>query len=729
MLNGLTRKGGVLATALSTAILASCGGGGGGGNTSTSSIVNDGIGASNLNSNCTGSCVDAFAATQPGEVSLSTTDVQTIIAQAVFEAQAFNIDATIAVVDRVGNVLAVYRMADIVPAPPAADNRPVTISSQGVESRSAQRGALTDPTGLEGLGVIPDQLAAIAKAVTAAYLSTEGMAFTTRTAGQIIQENFNPGEVGQPGGPLFGVQFSQLPCSDLNRRFDPANINDMAGPQRSPLGLSADPGGVPLYKNGVLVGAVGVIADGNYGIDLTLTDTDSSMDELIAVAGTFGFGAPLDRRGNRITVDGKSFRFTDIDYDDLNRDPRNAAAFGALGAVGSLVAVTNYTDGTIRPGTVFSQSGSGIAQADPNAFFGPDAPTPAETAELAAIDAFVLTDENDVPRFNPRDGSTLPVGVRLTAEEVQTLLIEAIKVANMSRAQIRRPSGSPMSVTVSVVDSAGVVLGILRTRDAPIFGIDVGLQKARTSAFISSTNAANNLMNLVDLDLATPIRDASFFYQTGGPGLGNLVDGVRTDVASYVTNLRNFLGDQTALANGIAFADRSGGNLSRPFFPDGNTGNTNGPLSKPISQWSPFSTGLQLDLVYRQIVTHVVNSATGVADNNAQAGCTGFPLAANTPLANGLQIFPGSVPIYRGNTLVGGIGVSGDGVDQDDLVAFLGLHNAGVQLATGVGNAPTAIRANTINVPGFGAQVGLRYVQCPIAPFNNSNEMNVCSGK
>ena len=53
-------------------------------------------------------------------------------------------------------------------------------------------------------------------------------------------------------------------------------------------------------------------------------------------------------------------------------------------------------------------------------------------------------------------------------------------------------------------------------------------------------------------------------------------------------------------------------------------------------------------------------------------GCTG-----NTRLTNGIQIFPGSMPIYRGNQLVGAIGVSGDGIDQDDMVAFLGLANAG----------------------------------------------------
>jgi uncharacterized protein GlcG (DUF336 family) len=46
--------------------------------------------------------------------------------------------------------------------------------------------------------------------------------------------------------------------------------------------------------------------------------------------------------------------------------------------------------------------------------------------------------------------------------------------------------------------------------------------------------------------------------------------------------------------------------------------------------------------------------------------------APPSPNQNGIVFFPGSVPLYKGNTLVGGLGVSGDGVEQDDYVSFLG---------------------------------------------------------
>ena len=59
------------------------------------------------------------------------------------------------------------------------------------------------------------------------------------------------------------------------------------------------------------------------------------------------------------------------------------------------------------------------------------------------------------------------------------------------------------------------------------------------------------------------------------------------------------------------------------------------------------------------------------------------------------------------------------------MISFLGVHNAVVLLDTGIGNAPTAIRADTLSIDG----VRLRYIQCPQAPFLNSAQQDVCQGK
>lgn len=98
------------------------------------------------------------------------------------------------------------------------------------------------------------------------------------------------------------------------------------------------------------------------------------------------------------------------------------------------------------------------------------------------------------------------------------------------------------------------------------------------------------------------------------------------------------------------------------------------------------------------------------------------------------------MPVYKNGTLVGGVGVSGDGIDQDDMVSLLGTHNAGVLISgsgfggagQGLGNAPTAIRANArVSIRPYlgGTATNLRYVQCPQAPFLNSAEQNVCDEK
>jgi len=637
-----------------------------------SSPAVEGVDPSTPAAGCTGNCADT-------PTSLSVMDVEAVIAQSVAEAQAQGVNATIAVVDRVGNVLGVFRMNGAAMM--------VTVRSPG--------GGING--GLEGVNIVPDTLAAIAKATTAAYLSTEGNAFGTRTASQIVQDHFNPGDNMQPGGPLFGVQFSQLPCSDLANRFNGAGPS--AGPHRSPLGLAADPGGLPLYKSGTPVGGVGVISDALYSFDNDISDVDADDDELIAVAATSGFAAPADRRANRITVDGRSLRFSDATTSDLLSDPNNAPSFASMnGNAGSLVAVPGYTNAATNAGLAFGQPASGVR---------PD------TLDFPGADAYVLVDGANVERYRPiagTDGASA-----LTAVEVQAILNEGLTMANRMRAQIRQPSGSQARVSISVVDSNGVVLGIARTRDAPIFGVDVSLQKARTAAFFSSAAAAAALNGV---PAAT--------YLDGGLSVLR-----HEPLSQYVTDARTFLGVPTALADGaVAFSDRAGGNLSRPFYPDGITGNPEGPFSKPAGEWSPFSTGLQLDLVYNAIVQHVGFVAGLVPD--VPQNCTGIDGFDNAfglsgvigQLANGTQIFPGSVPVYRDAQLVGAVGVSGDGIDQDDMIAFLSVHQAGMQLG-GFGNAAPAMRADTLVPQG----TRLRYINCPTTPYIDSNDQSVCDGK
>ncbi|WP_144096807.1 heme-binding protein [Croceicoccus sediminis] len=602
----------------------------------------------------------------PAQESLSATDVQQIIAQAVGEAQARGLPSTIAVVDRVGNVLAVFRMNG------ANDDM---VTSAFIPFLNAQNDPPIDAQGL----TIPSAAGAIAKAITGAYLSSGGNAFSSRTASMIVQEHFPPAPTtpGLESGPLFGVQFSQLPCSDLVARAS----DGLIGPKRSPLGLAADPGGFPLYKNGVVVGGVGVMGDGDYGLDPNVLDVDTDAEEYIALAAIQGFAPPENILANRITVDGTTLRFSDASVGNLAALQTNFAAIN--GTAGALIAINGYTDGTLIAGTAYGTEASGIRRAG--------------MSEFTNGDAFVLTDGAGTNRFPVRAATDGAAHAQpLTQDEAQAILEEAFAVMSRARAQIRRPVDSRAQVSISLVDTYGEVLGVVRSPDAPIFGTDVSLQKARTAAFFSNPVAAQQM-------LANPAS------------------------APFVQAVRDFLGDPNALTGTFAFADRSGGNLSRPYFPDGELGRPHGPFSRPVEDFNPFATGLQVQLIAGNLLQHVGFVLGQNADTPRQ--CTGIPASptGQVRLANGIQIFPGSVPVYRDGVLVGGIGVSGDGIDQDDMISFLGANNAGDRTGT-LGNAPKDIRADRIVVDLGDAKVRLRYISCPFAPFLDTDEQNVCEG-
>jgi uncharacterized protein GlcG (DUF336 family) len=506
---------------------------------------------------------------------LSSTDVQTILQQAASAATSLGKPVTIVITDREGNVIGFFAMSG---APASTTIRSIGAAGQGLEGT-----------------VAPAAEAATAKATTAAFFSTSGNAFSTRTAGFIIQEHFPPGISFRPGGPLYGVQFSSLPCSDIKK-------------PSARLGLSGDPGGLPIYKNGLPAGGIGVEGDGLYTVDRDPTDNDQPFEELIAAAGIRGFEAPALIRGDNILVDGIRLPFTNV-----TTPPASTTSVSIAGAIISAPPASAFVPQVI----------GGVA---------------------GEVD----------PRFFPFIGGTAPSSNALTASDVATIIAHAAQQANITRAAIRQPLGSNARVTIAVVDTAGVVLGVFRQQDAPVFGFDVAVQKGRTAAFFSSANAA------------TALRAA---------GLGSYVDRAAADGLRF--------------DGAFAFTDRATGFLHRPFFPDGINDTAPGPFSTGLPAWSPFNVGLQLDLIRTNFLASLVGPAVP---------CTSIPA-----LPNGIQIFPGSVPLYKNGVLVGAIGISGDGVDQDDLIGAAGANGF---------SAPAGIRADQIFVRG----VRLPFLKFPRSP-------------
>jgi uncharacterized protein GlcG (DUF336 family) len=565
-------------------------------------------------------------------------DVQRIIGQAVAEANAVGLPVNIVVVDREGRVLGTHTML-------------------GARAFTRVRGGGRVSDGIEGLCIAPSQyrpdvspqaalaaafdpaqcppsppsplnggvLAAMSKAGTAAFFSTQGNAFSTRTAGFIIQEHFPPLIINASGGPLFGVQFSQLPCGNVipyGQTYPSPPLPPLpAG--TLPLGLSADPGGLPLYAGGQAAGGVGVEGDGRYSVDRNPGAGTVTLEERIAVAATRGFEAPDDIRGDKILLNGLRFPFVNVE------------------------GVPDR-----RPAKVV---------------FGPDDVPPMDTQPSRFMPMTLGGVRGTIdPQYFPAQASQVPaVGEKgLTATEVSKILGRGARQADRTRAAIRRPLGDRARVNITVVDRGGNVLGIFRTQDAPTFGFDVSAQKARTALSFSSAGAGAAL-RAAD---APPVTVTAPFVHAAAR------DGLRLD-------------------GSVAFSDRAQGFLSRPFFPDGIDATVHGPFSVPIGEFSVFNTGLQINLA-RGALFNILTLNLPLP-----TVCSGAP-----GLGNGIQIFAGSVPLYRGETLVGAVGVSGDGIEQDDLVAY----------AAGRGfRAPSRIRADRVHVRG----VRLPFVKFPRRPI------------
>ncbi|HXD30750.1 MAG TPA: heme-binding protein [Pyrinomonadaceae bacterium] len=523
---------------------------------------------------------------------LTTDEVKTIIAQAVSAAASINKAVTVAVTDREGNVLGLFAMTG---APSMMQIR----GGGPLQTPDPITGLV--PVGLEGTR-LPSKFGAISKAGTASLFSTSGNAFNSRTASFIIQQHFPPNINFTSSGPLYGVQFSSLPCSDIK----------VPGLK---LGLSGDPGSMPIYKNGISQGGVGIEGDGVYGIDPDPADFDIPFEEVIALSAVRGFAAPTLIRADNILVDGIRLPFSNA---TAVLSPPTIPFASLPGAIDPLFPVLS---------------------AQPSAF--------------SAVTVGGINGEADL-RFFPFISSPTGGANSLTAADVNTIISHAAQQANITRAAIRQPLGSNARVSIAVVDTEGRVLGLFRQQDAPVFGFDVSVQKARAATFFSSAGAAATL------------RTA---------GLGQYVD--RAAAGGLM------------LGGSVAFSDRAIGFLHRPFFPDGINNTAAGPLSTEITEWSVFNVGLQLDLIKTNLQAAIVG---------ASVPCSSIP-----SLANGLQIFPGSVPLYKNGVLVGGIGISGDGVDQDDIISAAG--------GNGFSPAP-AMRSDQIFVRG----VRLPFLKFPRSP-------------
>jgi uncharacterized protein GlcG (DUF336 family) len=222
-------------------------------------------------------------------------------------------------------------------------------------------------------------------------------------------------------------------------------------------------------------------------------------------------------------------------------------------------------------------------------------------------------------------------GVNITAADVINIVNAANMQANLTRAAIRLPLDSRAKMVFAVTDQTGNILGLFRMPDATIFSIDVAVAKARNVSYFADPTQLQAIDN---------------------PGV----------------------------LPGTAFTNRTIRYLADPRYPEGIDEDPPGP-------YSILNDGGANRLTGRQIGAPLPASAffASVEGHDAFFPETNFHDPFNLANQNGIVFFPGSAPLYRDLSasfgfLIGGFGVSGDGVDQDDVVTFAGSFHYGVPL-------------------------------------------------
>ena len=149
---------------------------------------------------------------------------------------------------------------------------------------------------------------AVQKGRTAVGFSTNSLALSTRSVGFLAQTFYPPGLDVQDPGPYFGLQEefsgfvrSALPQFVLNTAFAPD--------PRFRSGITIFPGGFPLYRNGQLIGAIGISGD---GVD---------QDDIVGASGTHDFLAPFSIRADQFAYLGARLPYAKFPRDPTTIDP------------------------------------------------------------------------------------------------------------------------------------------------------------------------------------------------------------------------------------------------------------------------------------------------------------------------------------------------------------------------------------------------------------------------
>jgi uncharacterized protein GlcG (DUF336 family) len=424
----------------------------------------------------------------------------------------------------------------------------------------------------------------------------------------------------------------------LQELFPPDSYGFETGllPGGQSRGIATLPGGIPLYKNGQVVGGIGVFFPGTTGY---------ASEENSQLGTTYDPTKP-DRSLEAEWIAFATAGGTTEAMNGVDLPAGFALPSGRIDLVGIQLDVFG-PGGEIEGPRVLRTVGNGVGRGDPgdgtNRIVTNDA-----NGDGITGDTLSLRDGKAVPDgwiVAPHDG------VGITAGEVERIVQNGIAQANDTRAAIRLPLGSRTKMVFAVADLTGEIVGLYRMPDATVFSIDVAVAKARNVAYYA--------------------------------------DPAKLQPADQLPGV----------AAGTAFSNRTFRYLANPRYPTGIDGAEPG-------WFSQLRDGGIDPLTGRMIGAPLPASAyRSVFGHDAFNPGTNFRDPTNKLNQNGIIFFPGSAPLYRGLTLVGGFGVSGDGVDQDDVVTVAGQTGFGVPAST--------LRAD---------QIVYRGVRLPYQKFNRNPE-------
>lgn len=463
---------------------------------------------------CSGGSATLISPPPPPAVQpLQVSDVQNIVQAAV---NSVNVDMVVAVVDRAGFVLGVFR----------TQNAPATATGNFSEVQDAND-------------------LAVALARTGAFFSNDQAPLSSRTVRFISGIHFPPGVANQPPADLYGIENTNRGCMLVN---DP-NFTSKVPPSQTLSGgfglgvitgkadtndsnsTAVSPGGVPIFYKNVVLGGIGVVTSAS---DPNLAEFAAFSGSTAARSGPTDTFRPTPASPGVVFIGGVALPF-------VNQTSLPAGfSVGPVAGTGSFLVAPTNSQGQPPEGDLIP-------------------PAPGPIGGLSATEVTQILDNAESTANTTRAAIRLPIGSR-------TRMVIAVADLDGTVIGLRRMSDSTVfSIDVAVTKARNMVYFNSASRTAADLNgvpmstavtnrtIGFGAQPLYPPGIEGST--AGPFFNLYTMDLANPCTQgfqagaansnkSGIVFFPGSAGLyrnGTLVGGLGVsgdgvDEDDYVTN-------------------------------------------------------------------------------------------------------------------------------------------------------------------------------------------------